>query len=202
LPIDFVALDLETTGLNSSIDAITEIGAAKFNHQGENIESFQTFVNPNRPIPEFIEQLTGITDKDVKNAPQINEVLTPLVNFIGDAAIVGQNIKFDLAFLANVGIDFTNANYDTWELSSILFPRASHLDLSSLAKLVGVEHNSAHRALADAEVTRDVFLKLLERLKSTPEELLSQFYFMAKSADWNLTALIESIITNDEILKC
>ena len=199
MTIDFVALDLETTGLNSSTDAITEIGAAKFNYQGEKIESFQTFVNPNRFIPEAIEQLTGITNEDVKNAPQIGDVLPTLINFIGDAAIVGQNIKFDLAFLANVGIDFSNANYDTWELSSILFPRASHLDLSSLAELVGVEHNSAHRALADAEVTRDVFLKLLERLKSTPGKLLAQFYFMAKSADWNLTTLIEDIVADDEI---
>ena len=198
---DFVALDLETTGLNSSVDAITEIGAAKFNLQGDAIESFQTFVNPNRSIPQAIEQLTGITNKDVENAPQISDVLTPLINFIGDAAIVGQNIKFDLAFLANASIEFPNINYDTWELSSILFPRASHLDLSSLAELVGVEHNSAHRALADAAVTRDVFLKLLELLKSSPEELLSQFYFMAKSAEWNLTTLIEDIIVDDDTLK-
>ena len=60
MTIDFVALDLEPTGLNSSTDAITEIGAAKFNYQCEKIESFQTFVNPNRFIPEAIEQLTGI----------------------------------------------------------------------------------------------------------------------------------------------
>ena len=71
MTIDFVALDLETTGLNSSIDAITEIGATKFNRQGETIGSFQTFVNPNRSIPEAIEQLTGITNKDVESAPQI-----------------------------------------------------------------------------------------------------------------------------------
>tara|TARA_Y100001936_G_scaffold253549_1_gene318867 strand:- start:877 stop:3684 length:2808 start_codon:yes stop_codon:yes gene_type:complete len=201
LTIDFVALDLETTGLNSSIDAITEIGATKFNRQGETIGSFQTFINPNRSIPEAIEQLTGITNKDVESAPQINEVIHPLINFIGDATIIGQNIKFDLSFLSNAGIDLSNANYDTWELSSILFPRASHLDLSSLAELVGVEHNSAHRALADAEVTRDVFLKLMQRLKSTPKEVLSQFYFMAKSANWNLSTLIEDIVLDDEILK-
>src|SRR3990172_3574823 len=93
-----VALDLETTGLEAERDAILEIGAIKF--KGERMEGeFQTLVNPGRPIPQFVTQLTGITDAMVANAPRLTTVLPQLEEFVGEAPVIGHNVKFDLAFL-------------------------------------------------------------------------------------------------------
>ena len=98
-----VALDIETTGLDPQTDAILEIGAVRFDgHRNE--AEYTTLVNPGRHIPEFITGLTGIDDAMVRQAPHIRDVLDELATFIGDAPILGHNIKFDLSF-------FQNTNY-------------------------------------------------------------------------------------------
>ena len=91
-----VALDIETTGLDPDKDAIIEIGAVRFN--GRRVEDeWATLINPGRPIPPFIVQLTGITDQIVREAPPIRAVMSDLKDFIGDADILGHSVRFDLA---------------------------------------------------------------------------------------------------------
>ncbi len=189
MPEEFVALDLETTGLNPEVDQITEIGATLFTRDGGD-ESFQTLVNPGRSIPPEIEELTGISNADVADAPRFEQVVGELANFIGSRPVVGQNIKFDINFLSKAGLDLPGASYDTWEISSVLLPRADRLNLASLAELLGVKQATAHRALADAETARDVFLELLRRFEAMPRSLLTELHGFASAAGWAASDLI------------
>ena len=158
----YVALDTETTGLDSEHDAIIEIGAVKFMGR-EAIDTFQTLVNPYREIPPFIRQLTGITQKSVDAAPPFAAVAGELSEFLGQHPVVGHNVSFDLKFLAKHGLRLDNEAYDTWDLASVLLPYGLNYSLSSLAKELGPENDQPHRALSDAEATHQVFVSLLER---------------------------------------
>ena len=93
-----VVVDLETTGTDPTTDAITEIGAVKV-RGGEVLGEFRTFVDPERPIPAYIASLTGITDASVAGAPPIRTVLPMFLDFVGDAALVAHNARFDYGFL-------------------------------------------------------------------------------------------------------
>lgn len=185
----FVALDLETTGLNPEVDEITEIGATRFDRDGGS-EQFHTLVNPGRLIPPEIQQLTGISDRDVADAPRFERIASEFATFVGNRSIVGQNVKFDLNFLSRAGIDLPGPAYDTWEIASVLLPTADHLNLATLAELLEVQPREAHRALADAETTRDIFLALLRRFEALPRSLLSELHDFAAAARWTAATLI------------
>ena len=189
MPDQFVALDLETTGLNPEVDEITEIGATRFDRDGTS-EQYHTLVNPGRLIPPEIQQLTGISDADVADAPRFERIASELATFVGGRPIVGQNVKFDISFLSRAGVDLPGPVYDTWEIASVLLPTADHLNLSTLAELLEVEPREAHRALADAETTRDIFLALLGRFEELPRSLLSELHEFATAARWTASTLI------------
>ena len=95
---NFVVVDLETTGLNPDEEKIIEIGAIKF-VDGEEKETFETLINPEKPIPEFITRLTGISDDDVKDAPVIGDVFSKLDAFLADSPFVGHQVNFDASFI-------------------------------------------------------------------------------------------------------
>src|SRR5258706_14884604 len=114
----FVALDLETTGLDVDRDTILEIGAVKF--KGNRVDDeYSTLVNPGRPISAFISQLTGITDAMVAGKPFVRQVLPGLDKFVGDAIIVGHNIKFDLGFLRQQRLFVDSDQLDTYDLAAV-----------------------------------------------------------------------------------
>ncbi len=144
-----VALDIETTGLDPEKDAIIEIGAVRFS--GKRIEGeWSALINPGRRIPPFITQLTGITDQMVLKAPPLQAVKGQLADFVGDAPILGQNIRFDLSFLRRQRIFGDNDTLDTYELASILLPGAGRYNLGALVQALGVMLPANHRALDDA----------------------------------------------------
>ena len=189
----FVAIDLETTGLSLDSDQIIEVGATRFDRSGIS-EQFSTFIDPGRGIPREIRDLTGISDADVTGAPRFGDVREALRAFIGDRAVVGQNIAFDLAFLRAEQVLPPGPALDTWELASVLLPTATRLNLASLAAAVGVHMPVAHRALADAEATRDIFLALLARLEALPRSLLLELRAFASRANWAFAALIDDAL--------
>jgi DNA polymerase III epsilon subunit family exonuclease len=122
-----VSLDIETTGLDPQT---TQIGAVKFKERWVNGKwehridgEWETLINPGRHIPPFITQLTGINDQMVLEAPRIQDVVRDLERFIGDAVILGHNIRFDLSFFRRFKILGLNEVIDTYEMASIL-PRA------------------------------------------------------------------------------
>ena len=190
---EFVSLDLETTGLDAASDRIIEVGATRFDRSGA-VSTFQSLVNPGRSIPPEIENLTGIGGADVESAPTVTAVGAELVSYIGGRPIVGQNVSFDLRFLHNAGVPLEGLAFDTLELASVLLPTASRLDLASLTELLGVHPEARHRALADAEATRDVFLRLLELLDRLPRAALLDLHAIAERAEWDLGRLVAAAL--------
>lgn len=166
--VTFVVLDLETTGGAPGTDAITEIGALRL-RGGELLGRFETLVNPGVPIPPSITFLTGITESMVLPAPRIGELVPTLAEFIGDAVIVGHNVRFDCAFLdaaftAHGYPRLANRRVDTLRLARRLVrDEVPDLRLQTLARHFRTATAPAHRAYADAAATAEVFHALLER---------------------------------------
>jgi len=129
-----VSIDIETTGLNFKKDVIIEIGAVRFNNRRVEDE-WSTLINPGRPIPPFITQLTGITNQMVLQAPAIEDVLTELADFVGDAPILGHNVRFDLSFLKQQRIFEYNEAIDTYEVASVILPTSERYNLGVSLKV-------------------------------------------------------------------
>ncbi|MCG2767850.1 MAG: DEAD/DEAH box helicase family protein [Anaerolineae bacterium] len=184
----YVALDIETTGLDVERDAITEIGIVKFRDQ-EVISTWSSLVNPRRHIPYKIQRLTGITPEKVKDAPTISALLPHLAEFVGSAPIIGHNVPFDLGFLRQQRLFVQNAGIDTFELASILVPEAPRYSLTVLAETLGIEMENAHRALPDAIATKDIFLVLMERARNMDIQVLREINRLARKSDWSLKGI-------------
>lgn len=166
--VPFCVLDLETTGGSPADCAITEIGAVRY--RGGRLEgTFQTLVNPGAPIPPFITVLTGITHAMVVEAPPIDEALPTFLEFLGDAVVVGHNVRFDLSFL-NAAAErlgygrLPNRSVDTAALARrTVRSEVRNLRLATLAAYFRSPVTPNHRALEDARATAHVLWALLER---------------------------------------
>ncbi len=165
---EFVVFDLETTGFSAAQDKIIEIGAVKIK-DGEIVDRFSTFVNPERPIPFRIEDLTGINDVMVKDSPKIEEVLPKFMEFCKDSIMVAHNADFDMSFIEancrcmDIPCEFTVI--DTVGLSRFLVTGLARYKLDTVAKALGVPLGNHHRAVDDAECTARIFQKLISRMK-------------------------------------
>ncbi len=159
----FVAIDLETTGLDSEKDRITEVGAVRFTEDGTVLDTFQSLVNPGREIPFFIENLTGVTNAAVKDAPKLGTLAAQIERFIGDAVVVGQNVGFDLACLRREGVKVGVSAIDTAHFSRLLIPGRNGRGLMGLADELGVQPGVHHRALTDAQTAADIFVALRKK---------------------------------------
>lgn len=164
----YVVFDIETTGLSSKNDRITEIGAVKIvNH--EIVDRFHTFIHPEMPIPPNIVELTGITDEMVKGQPTIEQVLPRFLAFIEDHPVVAHNAEFDTSFIkencSKLGLSFHNPIVDTLPLAKILMPKLKKYRLNMIAEALGVTLENHHRAVDDAGATAEIFIKFLAMLK-------------------------------------
>lgn len=168
----YTALDLETTGLNPKKDKIIEIGAVKV-RKGMVADRFQSFVNPWRKLGEEVHLLTGIDDGMLQDAPGIEEVLEPLINFIGEDVLVGHRILFDYSFVKKAAVNgcvaFEKEGIDTLKLARKLLPDLESRKLGFLCSYYGIEHR-AHRALDDAEASSNLYQKLAELFYEGNEE--------------------------------
>jgi DNA polymerase-3 subunit epsilon/ATP-dependent DNA helicase DinG len=181
----FVALDLETTGLDSGRDAIIEIGAVRF--QGETIlDRFATFVHPQRPIPLRIQQITGIGDRDVAGAPTIGQVAPELLSFVDGSvvAVVAHNAPFDIGFLGRAGIHFHRPALDTHELATILLPGLPSYSLGELCSSLGITLPQAHRALDDAEAAARLLMQIQARMAMLPRPLVQMMVDCGGDSTW------------------
>ena len=166
--VTFCVIDLETTGGSPATSGITEIGAVRL-RGGECLGTFQTLVNPGCAIPPEITVLTGITEAMVYPAPRIEQVLPTLLEFIGDAVIVGHNVRFDLGFI-QAALDrddrprLSNRSVDTVALARRLVrDEVPNCRLGTLAERLRLTHRPSHRALDDALTTGDLLHLLIER---------------------------------------
>lgn len=164
----FVCIDLETTGLNPKNDKIIEIGAVKVVN-GMVAETFETFVNPHRPLEERIVELTGIRQEDLQSAPDIKEALPRVLDFAGDEILLGHSILFDYSFLKKAAVDqkqkFERLGVDTLKIARKYLPDLESRSLDYLCRHYGIPH-VAHRALEDAKATVELYFKLREEFAS------------------------------------
>ena len=170
LPLDteFVAFDIETTGLNAQTDRMTEIGAILFS--GTEIKkTFNTFVDPQRHIPPDITNLTGIRDSDVQGAPLEKEAMQMFMEFVGDRPIIAHNAHFDVGFMTAAsirqGLRFQPVFLDTLALSQALCPELKRFKLDIVSNHLGLPQFNHHRASDDAMVVARMMGKFLPMLK-------------------------------------
>jgi len=171
--VEFVVLDLETSGSAPHLGAgITEIGAIRIKG-GEILNTFSTLVNPGHPIPPYITSLTGIDDETLRNAPAISEVISSLIDFVGggETVFVAQNAPFDLSFVKAAAkassLQWPKQRIvDTAILARKVLDRdeAPNCKLGTLAQIFKAEIQPTHRALDDVKATIAVLHGLFERL--------------------------------------
>ncbi len=169
-----IVFDIETTGLSVQNCKITEIGAVKVKN-GEVIESFNTFVNPEVPIPQEIVELTSITDEMVADAPKVKEALELFFDFIGDRdskkkkLLVAHNANFDTGFIRfaaeSCGMEFKNPYLDTVALSRFLNPDLKKHKLDVLAEFYQLDDFNHHRACDDAAILAAIYVKMLQSMR-------------------------------------
>lgn len=188
-----VALDLETTGLNSSSDEIIEMGAVRF--RGDRIEAeFETLINPGRKISRYVTQLTSITNEMVSTAPPAHEQILELKQFVGNDPIIGHNIEFDLSFLGKYGILQTNSRVDTMHLAACVLPSAARYSLGSLATKLEVYLPATHRALDDAKVTFEIYVKMMALAKDIPIATIMELVRLSQGMEWGAQLPLKSLL--------
>ncbi len=189
----YVALDIETTGLQPTTSEIIEVAAVKF--QGHQVlDTFHSLVNPRQALSPFIQAFTGITVAEVEAAPPFAAIAHQLAAFLQGYPLVGHNISFDLAFLSNQGIEVSGLTYDTLGLARLFQPSLPEYNLASLTRHLGISFPVQHRALPDALATKDVFLALLERVAQFAPGLLGELNRLAPKAKLALEPLLQEFV--------
>ena len=165
---EMVVFDIETTGLSNRTCKIIEIGAVKIK-DGQVIDKFNIFVDPECPIPEEITKLTSITDKDVAGAPKEREALELFFDFAGESMLIAHNANFDIGFIRvaaeRQGMPFNNSYLDTVGLSRYVNPELKNHKLDTIVEYYEIGEFHHHRASDDAEVLALIFIEMLNRLK-------------------------------------
>ena len=193
-----VAIDLETTGLRAESDAILEVGAVRFRGD-EVLDTFQTFINPGREIPEFVQRYTGITPQDIRRAPSFPEIRDGFAEFIGRDPIVGHSVNFDLGFLESHGLPLVNPAFDTLDLATVFLPFQRRYSLARLIDELGIRPEQAHRdqrshrAVYDALAHKELYVKLLRIAGEQDGGLLSYMTELARRSSWPLFPVLSGM---------
>ena len=182
----YCVLDLETTGFSFRTEKITEVGIMKIK-EGTVIDKFACFVNPEKPIPPEVVEVTNITDDMVKNAETIKEVFPKILDFIGDSVLVAHNADFDMGFLKynaqQLGYELNNTYIDTLRLARELFPEYKKYKLGIIAENLGIKVEVAHRALDDVDTTVKVLWVMLDMLKKRGAKTVNEIDTVALSSE-------------------
>jgi ATP-dependent DNA helicase DinG len=195
----YVVIDLETTGNSPKKgDKIIQFAAVVIEN-GQIIDQFSSLLCPNQSIPIFIEELTGITDQMVQDAPLFAEIAPRVMELLKGAYFVAHNVLFDLSFLQEelimAGFEgFYGPILDTVELSRILFPSSDSFKLNDLAIQEGLQHDRPHQADSDAYVTGELLLILFDRLRNLPLLTIRQLNKLSGGLKGDLNELLEDLI--------
>ena len=209
LPLDteFVAFDIETTGLNAQNDRMTEIGAIRFSG-GNIIDTFNTFVDPERHIPADITQLTGIRDSDVAGAPSEEEAMKQFIDYIGDRPIIAHNAHFDVGFMTAAalrhGLKFSPVFLDTLALSQALLPELKRFKLDIVSNHLKLPQFNHHRATDDAMVVARImgkFLPMLQQQGAKTVDDIETVYHSLRRTDVAKTHHMILLVKNRKGLK-
>lgn len=179
--LSFCVIDLETTGGNAQKDRIIEIGMVKIKER-KIIDQKSFLVNPIIAIPEFIQKLTNIRQDDVKDAPQIEEIIEEVIEYIGDDVIVAHNTSFDVPFLNGVlkrlkRDKLENRVICTNVMTKYMIPEILNSNLNYMSKLFNIEHSKAHRAEDDALATANLLIQYLNIFSDKGIKKVNQLYY-------------------------
>jgi len=198
----YCVLDLETTGFSPVTEKITEIGIMKIK-DGKVVDKFSTFVNPKKPIPPRVVQVTNITDDMVRDAETIDKVFPKMLEFIEGSVLVAHNAEFDINFLKHnarvLGYEFDFTYVDTLPLAQEIFPEYKSYKLGRIAKNLGIKVEVAHRALDDVDTTVKVFNIMIEILKERGTETLEDIEVYASDEESKKQAY-KKVKTNHAII--
>ena len=174
---EIVCFDIETTGLKVTQEAITEIGAVRLRN-GEIVETFQTFVDPERRLTPEIIGLTGITDEMLRGAPKLKDALTAFLAFAGDAPLAAHNAEFDISFIRagcrKCSIPFEPTYIDTLILAQNLLPGLGKYKLDIVAEHLQLPQFNHHRASDDAVPVAQMLTKFFPMLEERGVTRLQQ----------------------------
>ncbi len=161
----YCVFDLETTGFDPDLDGITEVAVCKVRN-GEIIDEYTTFVNPEKPIPFNVQELTHITDEMVADAPKMDKMIPEFLEFCKGCVLVAHNAHFDTRFIANkaqkLGLEFKPYVIDTLEMARELYNAVENYKLGTIVEYLGIELEGAHRAINDTRATAKMFIKMRE----------------------------------------
>ena len=174
----YCVFDLETTGISHITEKITEIGAIKIKN-GEIVDTFETFVNPEKPIPEEVVNVTHITDDMVKDAETIDKIMPKFLDFIGDSVLVAHNADFDIGYLKynceKLNLNFDNSHIDTLRLAKSIYPEFGRYNLGYIAEKLKIKVDVAHRALDDVKTLVQVFKEMILKAKDNKAKTIDDF---------------------------
>lgn len=189
IPKIFVALDLETTGLEFDKDEIIEVALVRF-EDGRAAEACDYFVKPSLKLRPFISYLTGIAEESLERAEEFQAIAGKLREFIGEFPLVAHNASFDVHFLKaafeKVGVEFENHPvFDSLAISRIAFPSMPNHKLATLVSELHIQRESAHRAVPDASAAGDVFLRSLQEISTWPANLQAMLSKASAGTIWS-----------------
>lgn len=176
IPDEFVAIDIETTGLNPTCDEIVEVSAVRYRN-GHEVDAYETLVKPTRPLSAFITLFNGITNDMVADAPAVGEIMPPLRAFIGDSVLLGHNVHFDINFLYDAieragAPHLSNDFIDTMGLLRRIKGAEAPGSLADAAQAYSISVPGHHRAGWDSRCAAELFLRLVSGGELQPEHML------------------------------
>jgi DNA polymerase-3 subunit epsilon/ATP-dependent DNA helicase DinG len=199
LPGDFVAFDLETTGLSPRTDRIIEIGAVRFDFAMRRIGELEIIVDPGMAIPLAVQRLVGLTQPDVDGAPSPVEGVAQLADFCHGAELIAHGAGFDITFCSGLVPEAFSRRrvLDTLELARILLPTADSHSLPLLSAALGLVHSRPHRALSDASATHLLMVRLREAAEALPAHVLAQMRRIAAEAGDELALFFSAVVRGE-----
>lgn len=202
LDMEWLFLDLETTGLNPDFCKITEIAAIRRQCTDDSSREYQSLVNPGCAIDPFIQRLTGITDSMVADAPVLDSLKPDIVELLSGAYLVAHNAGFDTGFLeTGLGLQISRAcTVDTIELAKILFPNINSYSLKNLVRQFDLKVNPSHRAMEDTKALEQLFFYLVRYAQSLPNKLLSDMALCLNDDQQGLSRLFNHILLGRKLL--
>lgn len=200
----YAVVDLEATSASSNAKII-QVGIVIIENS-QIVKTYETDVNPHEKLTSHIRQLTGLTDKRLRKAPDFSQVAREIYELIEDAIFVAHNVKFDANLLAEAlfweGFELVTPRVDTVELAQVFFPMFEKYNLGILCEQLDIPLKHAHTALADASATATLFLKIQEKIQKLPKELVEYLLTFSNSLIYESRLAIEDAFDHMSDFTC